>query len=294
MNALPQLTQPLSTLDTLRSQGYVILEDLADPATIDTVCRELEPWIVATPLAQGDVYGWNTTRLGAVLLKSRASHALVAHETILSIMDDVLGPNCDWYQLNLSQAVRIHPGERRQVPHRDEEMWPCPKYGMEYLVNVMWTLSDFTEGNGATCVWPRSQFSGLDRNGVPARAVDFDSRVVATAPRGSAIVYLGSVTHCAGANRSNKPRTGLLLSYCLGWLKQYENAFLTYPPQVARHFSRQIRDLLGYRIHRPNLGGYEGEDPAVLFTGRSHRGDKQGYPPRFFSTRSNNGEGSQG
>jgi ectoine hydroxylase-related dioxygenase (phytanoyl-CoA dioxygenase family) len=256
--------QGLTDLDLLRSQGYLVLRDLVGPNTIDSVCRELEPWIVATPHCQGDFYGWNTTRLGAVLLKSKASHALVAHPSILPIMDAVLGPHCDWYQLNLSQAVRIHPGERQQVPHRDEEMWPCAKNGVEYLVNVMWTLSDFTEENGATCIWPRSQFSALDRN------PDFDARVVAAAPRGSAIVYLGSVTHCAGANQSNKPRTGLIFSYCLGWLKQYENAYLTYPPEVARQFSKPLRELLGYRIHRPNLGGYEGQDPSVLFEGRSH------------------------
>lgn len=268
MNALPQCrvlpeARP-TTMDILRSQGYVILEDLVDPETIDNVCRELEPWIVATPNCQGDFYGWNTTRLGAVLLKSRTSQVLLMHELILAIMEEVLGPHCEWYQLNLSQAVRIHPGERPQVPHRDEDMWPCPKNGIEYLVNVMWTLSDFTVQNGATCVWPRSQFNGLGRN------VSFEDRVVAAAPRGSAIVYLGSVTHCAGANRTNKPCTGLLFSYCLGWLKQYENAYLTYPPDVARQFPRPIRDLLGYRIHRPNLGGYEGQDPAVLFSGRSH------------------------
>lgn len=242
----------------------MILEDLVDATLIDILCRELEPWIVATPCCQGDFSGWNTTRLGAVLLKSRASHQLLTQELILSLMDEVLGPNCDWYQLNLSQVVRIHPGERQQVPHRDEEMWPCPKSGIEYVVNVMWALSDFTEENGATCIWPRSHFGALDRN------VDFDAREVARAPRGSAIVYLGSVTHCAGANRSNKPRTGLLFSYCLGWLKQYENAFLTYPPEVARHFPRQIRELLGYRIHRPNLGSFEGQDPSILFTARSH------------------------
>ena len=267
MNAQAQnlsAQQLLTNMDLLRSQGYLVLHDLVDPNTIDSVCRELEPWIVATPYCQGDFYGWNTTRLGAVLLKSKAAHALVAHPLILAIMDEVLGPHCDWYQLNLSQAVRIHPGERQQVPHRDEEMWPCAKNGVEYLVNVMWTLSDFTEGNGATCIWPRSQFSALNRN------LDFDARVVAAAPRGSAIVYLGSVTHCAGANRSNKPRTGLIFSYCLGWLKQYENAYLTYPPEVARHFSKRLRELLGYRIHRPNLGGYEGQDPSVLFEGRSH------------------------
>lgn len=247
-------------IEQLTANGYLILERLAPDELIEQVCRELEPWFTATPRCQGDFYGWRTTRFGSVLLKSPATHALVLHELILSIMDNVLAPNCDWYQLNLSQAVRVHPGERQQIPHRDEEMWPCEKHGVEYLVNVMWALSDFTEANGATLIWPRSHLEPLDRRLDPRRAV------AARMPRGSALVYLGSVTHCAGANRSAAPRTGLIFSYCLGWLKQYENAFLAYPPAVAGLFPRPIRDLIGYRIHRPNLGGYEGQDPSVLFT----------------------------
>lgn len=261
--ASPALRE-LNPLDKLRSHGYAIFERLASNDTMDDVCSELEPWFEATPPSRGDFYGWKTTRLGAVPLKSPASHALVLHEVMLNLMNDVLGPHCDWYQLNLSQAVRIHPGQRHQVPHRDEEMWPCPKGGAEFLVNVMWALSDFTPDNGATLIWPRSHFNPLMREMDPANAI------VATMPRGSALVYLGSVTHCGGANRSNLPRTGLILSYSLGWLKQYENAFLTYPPHVAKQFPRALRDLLGYRIHRPNLGNYEGQDPAVLFETDSH------------------------
>lgn len=251
-------------LDLLRSQGYVIFERLAPLELIDQVSRELEPWFAATPRCHGDFYGWNTTRLGALLLKSSASHELVLNEAMLAITQAVLGSHCDWFQLNLSQAVRIHPGERQQVPHRDEEMWPCTKNGAEYLVNVMWALSDFTAENGATLLWPRSQFHPLTRE------IDLSQALAAKMPRGSALVYLGSVTHCGGANRTAQSRTGVIFSYCLGWLKQYENAFLTYPPHVAAQFRKEIRDLLGYRIHRPNLGGYEGQDPAVLFETNSH------------------------
>jgi ectoine hydroxylase-related dioxygenase (phytanoyl-CoA dioxygenase family) len=255
---------PTTAVDLLRSNGYVIFDRLLPESMVDCICSELEPWFAATPRCQGDFYGWDTTRLGSVLLKSETSHALALHERMLHVVDEVLGPHCDWYQLNLTQAVRIHPGQRQQVPHRDEEMWPCPKGGVEYLINVMWALSDFTVENGATMLWPRSQFDP------PSRHIDPADAVVAEMPRGSALVYLGSVTHCGGANRSMQPRTGLILSYCLGWLKQYENAFLSYPPQVAKKFPRALRDLIGYRIHRPNLGGYEGQDPAVLFETDSH------------------------
>jgi len=251
-------------MDQLRANGYVIFDRLASEQATDAVCAELEPWFSSTPHCQGDFYGWSTTRFGSVLMKSPASHALVLNDLMLSVMDEVLGPHCDWYQLNLTQGIRIYPGQRQQVPHRDDEMWPCAKGGVEYLVNVMWALSDFTADNGATLIWPRSHFNPLRRELDPAHAI------VAEMPRGSALVYLGSVTHCGGTNRTAAPRTGLILSYSLGWLKQYENAFLAYPPEVARHFPVALRNLIGYRIHRPNLGGYEGQDPSVLFDTSSH------------------------
>ena len=261
----PAKAAPLaSPMDKLRSQGYVIFDRLASKICIDQVCRELEPWFDATPHCRGEFYGWKTTRFGSVLLKSPASHSLVLNDLMLGLMNEVLGAHCDWYQLNLTQGIRIHPGQRQQVPHRDDEMWPCEKGGVEYLVNVMWALSDFTQENGATLIWPGSQLDPLVREMDPADAA------VAEMPRGSALVYLGSVTHCGGANRSSLPRTGLILSYSLGWLKQYENAFLAYPPNVAKQFPQALRDLIGYRIHRPNLGGYEGQDPAILFETDSH------------------------
>ena len=264
MGVTARSTGPTAPLDLLRAMGYVIFDRLLPDATVDQLCTELDPWFAATPRCQGDFYGWNTTRFGSVLLKSHAAQTLVLHPLILGLLEATLGPHCDWYQLNLTQAVRLHPGERQQVPHRDEEMWPCPKNGCEYLVNVMWALSEFTAENGATLLWPRSSFTRLSRE------LDLAEATVAAMARGSALVYLGSLTHCAGANRSDRPRTGLIVSYCLGWLKQYENAFLAYPPAQARLFPPALRDLLGYRIHRPNLGGYEGQDPAVLFETASH------------------------
>lgn len=243
-----------ATLDELRSNGYVVLERLVPDELIDQVAEELEPWFEKMPSGHGNPQSHNATHLWSVLAKSRASHALALNELVLSIMHEVLGPYCDWFQLNQSHAERIHPGARSQVPRRDEQVWPFAKSGMEYVVSVMWALSGFTAENGATMLWSRA-----NQHGQSARAS------IAEMPRGSALVYLGSVKHCAGANRSDAPRTGLLLSYCLGWLKQNENAFLAYPPAVAKQFPAGVRDLLGYRIHRPSLGGCDGQDPAVLF-----------------------------
>ena len=239
----------------LIEKGYVILPGLLSSDHLATINRELAPWLVATPRCEGDFYGWNTTRINSVLLKARSTHALALHPACLNVMDAILRPHCDWYQLNLSQVIRVHPGERQQFPHRDDDMWPCAK-SHEYMVNVMWALSPFTAENGATLIWPHAHDHSFTA-----------TAIAASMPAGSALIYLGSTQHCAGANRSSESRTGLIFSYSLGWLKPYENPFLAYPPQIARTFPKALRDLIGYRIHRPNLGHYEGQDPsAVLAT----------------------------
>ena len=56
----------------------------------------------------------------------------------------------------------------------------------------------------------------------------------------------------------------MIVSYCLGWLKPYENQWLAYPPPIARRFAPELAALVGYRQHRPNLGNYEGQCPSLL------------------------------
>lgn len=188
---------------------------------------------------------------------------LVAEPTILGVIEEVLGPWCVNLQLNLTQGIQIDPGARVQVPHRDQDMWGGPKGAMEYMVNVMWALEDFTATNGATRVWPGSNKGDQDEMLPEGEAVS------AVMPRGSALLYLGSTLHSAGANLSARRRRGLIVSYCLGWLKPWENQWLAYPPEVARLFEPEIAALVGYRQHLPSLGNYEGQCPSLLLGERS-------------------------
>jgi Phytanoyl-CoA dioxygenase (PhyH) len=239
----------------LERDGFIILEDMLNAHEAGVLAGELEPWLRNTPRCEGDFYGWKTTRVGGLLSKAPIVQHLALNPRILAIADALLRPACDFVQLNLTQATRIHPGERAQAPHRDEEMWPEDKRGRHWLLNVMWAVSDFTEDNGATRLWPASHRQALDRS------IDPQHSIAAAMPRGSACIFLGSLTHGAGANKADAPRTGVIVSYCLGWLKTYENQFLAYPRAVARCFPERLQRLIGYQMHRPNLGGWEGQDP---------------------------------
>lgn len=64
--------------------------------------------------------------------------------------------------------------------------------------------------------------------------------------RGSVLVYPGSVFHGGGANASDAPRLGMNLTYCLNWLRQEENRYLSCPPEIARTFEPELQALMGY------------------------------------------------
>jgi ectoine hydroxylase-related dioxygenase (phytanoyl-CoA dioxygenase family) len=45
-------------------------------------------------------------------------------------------------------------------------------------------------------------------------------------PKGSVVIYLGSTLHGGGATAVT-PRKAVVNTYCLGWLRQEENQYLT-------------------------------------------------------------------
>jgi len=261
-------------LEALQREGFLILEGVLNQGQIARLATELEPWLRRTPRCEGDFHGWATTRVNALLSKSVLVQDLALHPRILALAEAALQPACECIRLNMTQAIRIHPGERAQVPHRDEEMWPADPHGQIWSLNVMWAVSDFTKTNGATRLWPRSHANRLGRN-----ASELDA-VQAEMTAGSALIYLGGVTHGGGANRSDADRTGVVIGYCAGWLRTYEEQFLAYPREVARAFPEKLQRLIGYQWHRPNLGGWEGQDPIAFLRGGEVCGPhKDALPP---------------
>lgn len=247
-----------SATETLLRDGYCIIENALPLEIIQALNIDLEPAFAATPLCQGRFYGEKTRRFGGLLKRSRHAQALVLNPIIMDLVETVLKPACDRIQLNVMQAIEILPGEAQQLPHRDHDMWQGAKGAHEYLVNVIWPLDPFTRENGATQIYPGSHgAAGM------AKAVQ-DDPAVAACPPGSAICFLGSTAHGAGANISSMARRGIVVGYCLGWLKPYENQWLAYPPNVAKSFSPELAALVGYAQHRPNLGNYEGQCPSIL------------------------------
>lgn len=265
----------------LARDGWCVFGRAIDPAIIAGIDAALDARFAATPLCQGVFYGENTKRFGSLLTRAPAVDRLVMHPLIREIVEQALLPWCERIALNLTQAIEIHPGASPQLPHRDQDMWQGPKGTLEYLVNVMWPLTRFTADNGGTRLWTGSH---LD----PEVAVLPEAEaVVPMITPGDALIFLGSTLHGGGGNVSMAPRRGIVISYCLGWLKPFELQWLVYPPTIARHFSPDLAALVGYAQHRPNLGNVEGQCPSLLL-----RDDVPDHLPAVDALRPDQAEGA--
>jgi len=246
-------------MQALNDDGGVIVANLVSDDVVDQVSKELRPHYDAQGTKfQNDFNGYTTLRLYAVPGVSRASLDLIAHPRVMEVVDGVLNPHCENFQLGSSAAIEIYPGEDNQELHRDDDMYPIRIPDVEFQVGAMWALDDFTEENGATRVVPGSH---------DLRSVDDvseDDVVQAAMPKGSVLFYMGSTIHGGGANKSDLPRSGMISTYSLGWLRQEDNQYLSIPRDVADSFPEHVRRLLGYQTHGRYLGTYPG-DPDGLW-----------------------------
>lgn len=255
---VPPVAPHAGAAASLAEDGYCLLPELVPASRIAALSAELDERFAATPFCQGMFSGSRTKRFHSLLTRSEGTTPLVLHPEILAAVESVLLPFADTIQLNLTQAIEVHPGQVCQIPHRDQNMWGGEKGRMEYLVNVMWPLTLFTRQNGGTRIWPGSHRCQEEL------ALPDELSVTPDLMPGDALLFLGSTLHGAGSNNSHLPRRGIIVSYSLGWLKPYENMSLTYPPTIAKAFPKRLQELTGYCRHRPNLGNYDGNCPSLL------------------------------
>lgn len=258
-----EATAPIPTiLETLDRDGCIIIQNVLSAGQLTQLKAELAPHFSKVGVCQGDFFGYLTKRLSGLIAKSLVCQEISTHPTILGVMDKFLSPTGEEYQLNLTQAISIGPGEPEQIIHPDDPMFPFSHPGTEAMINCMWAVDDFNLENGATHVTPGSHKWPKDRVPKPSEIVQ------GTMPAGSVLIYFGSLLHGGGANRTSVPRCGVVISYCLGWLKQAENSYLVMPPSKAAGLPERLQRLLGYFVHKPNLGCVDGQDPILLLQGK--------------------------
>jgi len=247
----------------LDRDGCVIIDRLISAARCDEILEQLDPWMSKTPTGEGEWLGFKTRRTHGLVAKSQAVREEICNPAIIEVLDTMLGPWCDSYQLSSSSTTSIGPGETAQEVHRDALMFPFthPTERVAYMT-MFWALADFTKENGATRVVPGSHKWDDDR---VAQEHEFTQAVM---DKGSCLIFTYAVHHGGGANvTADVWRHAMFISYVVGWLRQEENQYLVSPPDVARHYPEQLQRLIGYQVHRPFLGWYDLQEPLKLLEG---------------------------
>jgi ectoine hydroxylase-related dioxygenase (phytanoyl-CoA dioxygenase family) len=244
--------------EEIARQGFTIVVDAIDPSVVDALNDDLvrlERELAVEP-AGNDFEGHHTVRIYNLLVHGALYEQIPVDPTILPIVEEVLDRGCLVSSLS---SISIDPGETAQPIHADDQLIPIPKPHPPVVCNTMWALTDFTEENGATRVVPESHLWDHD----PEYGKPFPS-IPAEMPKGSVLIWHGSLWHGGGANRSDERRVGIAMNYCAGYVRQQENQQLGIPRDIARGFPTRLRELVGYSVYNALIGHIDKHDPIEL------------------------------
>jgi ectoine hydroxylase-related dioxygenase (phytanoyl-CoA dioxygenase family) len=268
-----------AAIAAMRERGYAVIRDILSSDQLAGMREALRPLLEARLCGRNDFEGFATERVYSLVGRHKLFEHLVEHPRILGICDAFLEPN---YLLTASQAIHIRPGETPQPLHTDDAFYGIPRPRPAVSVSTIFAIDAFTPENGATQIIPGSHLWGDERVAHRLQRIDFRTRpkdartpapltvteadleeqlVDVIMPAGAVIVFLGTLLHRGGANRSDRPRLALSNQYCEPWARQQENYFLSIPHQHVREMSVRVQQLLGYSIHPPFMGHANGVHP---------------------------------
>jgi ectoine hydroxylase-related dioxygenase (phytanoyl-CoA dioxygenase family) len=248
-------------LQRIARDGFSIMENALDPDLTIALVRDiarLERELGVTP-AHNSFEGEKTLRIYNLLVHGEMWQHVPVHPNVLPAVERVLDGGC---LISSLSSINILAGESAQPIHADDQLIPVAKPHVPLVCNTMWALTDFTEANGATRVVPGSHLADHS----PEYGREYES-VAAEMPKGSVLIWHGSLWHGGGANRSGEPRLGVAMNYCAGFIRQQENQQLGIPPRIAAGFSRRLQRLCGYGVYNGLLGHIDKHDPIELLGG---------------------------
>ena len=243
-------------LRRIAEEGYTILEHAIELEFVDEIAEALhkvEAELGAVP-ADNLFEGTHTTRVYNLLVHGPTFEKIPVHPDVLPVVEGVLDPGL---LISSLSSIAIGPGERPQPIHADDQVIPLARPHIPIICNTMWAITDFTEENGATRLIPGSHL----RDHAPNPLEHYDT-IAAEMPKGSVLVWVGSLWHGGGANQTDTRRVGIAMNYCAGYIRQQENQQLGIPPQLVRTFPRRLQELVGYSVYNGLIGHIEKQHPA--------------------------------
>jgi ectoine hydroxylase-related dioxygenase (phytanoyl-CoA dioxygenase family) len=248
-------------VEAVHSDGWTVVPDAVDLALVEDVERDLtrlETELGIVP-AGNAFEGTRTTRIYNLLAHGPLYERIPVHPNVLPVVEGVLDRGL---LISSLSSIAIGPDETAQPIHSDDQLIPLPKPHPPIICNTMWAVTDFTEENGATRLCPGTHLA--DHSPDP---LEHHDSIPAEMTRGSVLVWVGSLWHGGGANRTGARRVGIAMNYCAGFLRQQENQQLGIPLATLRRFPRRLQELCGLSIYNGLVGHIDKQHPAKALFG---------------------------
>ncbi|MGH6986661.1 MAG: phytanoyl-CoA dioxygenase family protein [Caulobacteraceae bacterium] len=155
--------------------------------------------------------------------------------------------------------------------HIDQAGTPPPLPPYQQVINITWTLTDYTREQGAVAIVPGSHRFGrmpmpyeenFLGNDAPVRAIPVEC------PAGSLIIWGGTTWHGSFPRTAPGVRVNLIMTFCRGYMKQVRDFRGEIPRAVLERNGEEFANLLGINALYP-IDATKGTDPTKVraFTG---------------------------
>jgi ectoine hydroxylase-related dioxygenase (phytanoyl-CoA dioxygenase family) len=255
-------SSPLPDLDThlkrIAEDGYTVLPDAIEPDLVEEIGEALDKLEHDLGIRPADnlFEGLHTTRVYNLLVHGSTFQKIPVHSNVLPVVEGVLDPGL---LISSLSSISIGPDEQAQPVHADDQLIPLTRPHVPIICNTMWAITDFTEENGATRL-----VSGSHLRDEPPNPLELYDTIPAEMTQGSVLVWVGSLWHGGGANRTDHRRVGIAMNYCAGYIRQQENQQLGVPPALVKTFPRRLQELVGYSVYNGLVGHIDKKHPAKV------------------------------
>jgi len=250
-----------ATAEKVKADGWAVVENAISEDLCDAIAEDLLRLEKELGIGTGDnlFEGVRTTRIYNLLVHGPLYERIPVHPNVLPIVERVLDPGL---LISSLSSISIGSDEAAQLIHSDDQIIGLPKPHPAIICNTMWAITDFTEANGATRLCPGTHLADHS----PDPLEQYES-IPAEMPKGSVLVWVGSLWHGGGANTTQSRRVGIAMNYCAGFIRQQENQQLGIPREIAKGFNRRLQELVGYSVYNGLIGHIDKQHPGKVVLG---------------------------
>lgn len=241
----------------INSQGYVIVPNVLSPELVSSLGDALDALRAEDVARFGKDYLYRIGQEGFVINvgdRGEPFERLLLERPMSGIVNALLGPGAFLY---LFQGVIVPPGGGvGAYPWK----WHCDLYHVVLEVsdrtflpglNCLFYLDDVDDRNGGTWIMPGTQ--GLTDAEIPCGDEVFLQRAAfqVTASAGSLIILNPLLWHCAGANRTDRPRRAVKMLMVREWMLPQMDYSRSIRAEVLNRLDDEALCILGNRGRVP-------------------------------------------